>query len=93
MFFFASRGETAMFYAEANGFENVVMILKRQIEKKRTQPLTNNLKAENYTDVISAMKAQDSGVPLKTKKFFLITYSHVFEGKLFHLGIEFIKKG
>lgn len=80
-----------MFYAENAGYENIVNIFKKKMEQTRIQRLNNNIKLENYNDVINLMKANDSGVPLKVKKYLFVTYNRVFEGSSFFF-LFFFKK-
>jgi len=77
-----NKKETALFYAEKGGYTNIVKYLhdKHEAEQKKTLITHQNVKTDNYAEIVSIMRDSESAVAQKDKKSFFITYKRVMLG-------------
>jgi hypothetical protein len=79
---FCSKGETALQYAENQKNHNIIKLLQAQADKESKKKLLTHtdLKLDNFVDVVHAMAQPDTGVDVKDRKGFFITYENSFLG-------------
>jgi len=81
------KGETALFYAEKCGHQEIEKILQQHLEKEQQlqkRLMTHdNVKLDNYFDIITIMSDSEFGIPLKDRVVFFFTHKKCFIGSEF----------
>lgn len=76
-----SKGESALFYAEKAGFEKIIKLVSDKKDNTKKALITHqNVKLENYADVVKLAQHPEYGLALKDRRHFFIMHNKSFLG-------------